>query len=76
MVVEPISYEEAQGKYEWEKAMEKEITIIEKNDTWELVDLSSQTKEIGVNWVYKVKYKLNGIIQKYKVRLVVKGYVQ
>lgn len=34
------------------------------------------TKSIRVKYVYKVKYKPDSIVQKYKVKLVVKGYAQ
>ena len=76
MVAEPMSYEEACGKEEWENSMQEEITAIEKNNTWELTDLPPGKKVIGVKWVYKVKYNDDGSIQRYKARLVVKGYVQ
>lgn len=35
-----------------------------------------EKKVIGVKWIYKTKYKPNGEIQKFKVRLVAKGYAQ
>lgn len=31
---------------------------------------------IGCKWVYRVKYKSAGTIERYKVRLVAKGYTQ
>ena len=33
-------------------------------------------KTIGCKWVFSTKYKSSGIIDKYKPRLVVKGYTQ
>jgi len=35
-----------------------------------------EVKAIGVKWVYKTKLKENGDIDKYKARLVSKGYAQ
>ena len=56
--------------------MDEEIKSIERNDTWELTSLSKGEKAIGVKWVYKVKKNVNGEIERYKVRLAVKGYSQ
>ena len=33
-------------------------------------------KKIGVKWVFKTKFNENGEVEKYKARLVVKGYAQ
>ena len=56
--------------------MNEEIHAIEKNDTWELTDLLADKKPIGVKWVYKTKYKPNGEVDRFKARLVSKGYKQ
>lgn len=37
---------------------------------------TSQWKEVGLKWIYKIKYKFNEEIKKYKVRLIVKGFFQ
>ncbi|XP_058186828.1 uncharacterized mitochondrial protein AtMg00820-like [Rhododendron vialii] len=73
---EPHNFEEAAKEEIWLKAMNEEITTIEKNHTWELVDLPKRTDVIGVKWVYKTKYKEDRSIQKHKARLVAKGYSQ
>eukprot|EP00253_Pinus_taeda_P030144 PITA_30144 len=54
--------------------MEEEIKAIEKNDTWELMNLLQGKEDIGVKWVYKTKSNAEGNIERHKVRLVVKGY--
>lgn len=74
--VEATSYNEAAKVIEWRKAMESEITAIERNNTWKLTNLSSGQKVIGLKWVFKLKMDTNGEIIKYKARLVAKGYVQ
>lgn len=56
--------------------MNEEITSIERNNTWELIDLPEGQKSIGVKWVYKTKLKEKGDVQKYKARFVAKGYKQ
>lgn len=35
--------------------MDQEIRSIEKNDTWDLVNLPPCVKKIGVKWIYKTK---------------------
>jgi hypothetical protein len=50
--------------------------MIEKNQTWELVDMSEHKKPIGVKWVYRTKLNADSTINKHKARLVVKGYAQ
>ena len=40
------------------------------------MELPDGEKQIGVKWIYKTKFKENGEVDKYKARLVVKGYAQ
>ncbi|KAH9715988.1 hypothetical protein KPL71_021282 [Citrus sinensis] len=56
--------------------MEDEIKMIHKNQTWELVDRPLHKKTIGVKWVYRTKLNADGSVNKFKTRLVVKGYAQ
>ncbi|GKB72446.1 ribonuclease H-like domain-containing protein [Tanacetum coccineum] len=58
------------------KAMNKEMDALYKNDTWDITDLPIGRKSIGGKWVYKIKYKSSGEIERYKARYVVKGYNQ
>ncbi|XP_072076479.1 uncharacterized protein [Arachis hypogaea] len=73
---EPLNFEKASKDNNWKKAMDEEIHAIKKNDTWELTDLPTDKKPIGVKWVYKTKYKPNGEVDCFKARLVAKGYKQ
>ncbi|KAI5348004.1 hypothetical protein L3X38_000891 [Prunus dulcis] len=75
-IVEPDSFEEADLDESWRHAMKAELEMIEKNNTWELVDRPFDKPVIGVKWVYKVKLNLDGTVQKNKARLVAKGYSQ
>lgn len=42
----------------------------------DLVNLPARKKAIGYRWVYKIKHSANGSIEKFKGRLVGKGYTQ
>jgi hypothetical protein len=75
-ICEPAEFEEAVKKSEWIEAMQEELRMIEKNDTWVLMDKPLHKKAIGVKWVYRTKQNADGSINKYKARLVVKGYAQ
>ncbi|CAI7881461.1 unnamed protein product [Closterium sp. NIES-53] len=61
---------------EWKKAMESELKSIEENGTWEMVELLKGRKAITSKWLFKIKSDADGKIERYKSRLVVKGYQQ
>ena len=44
--------------------------------TWDLVELPEGKQPIGCKCLYKPKFKTDGSIDKYKARLVTKGYSQ
>jgi hypothetical protein len=75
-IIEPENYQEAFGDKAWQEAMKEELEVIEKNNTWELVERPIDKPVIGVKWVYKTKFHLDGTVQKHKARLVAKGYAQ
>eukprot|EP00253_Pinus_taeda_P018303 PITA_18303 len=56
--------------------MNDEYASIMKNQTWELVELPENKVPIGSKWLYKTKFKADGTIDKFKERLVAKGYAQ
>ncbi|KAL8145624.1 hypothetical protein AgCh_003680 [Apium graveolens] len=70
------SYKEASSNPLWIEAMNKEIHALQENKTWELVDLPKGKKAIGSKWVYKVKLKADGSLDRCKARLVAKGFNQ
>ncbi|GKF03138.1 ribonuclease H-like domain-containing protein, partial [Tanacetum coccineum] len=74
--IEPTCYEEAILDSNWIDAMNAEIEALNENHTWEITDLPPNRKAIGNKWIYKVKYKSSGDIDRYKARLVVKGFNQ
>jgi hypothetical protein len=56
--------------------MIEELQSIEKNQTWELVNLPDKKKKIHVKWVFKVKLNPDGKVSKHKARLVPEGFIQ
>jgi hypothetical protein len=56
--------------------MKSEIQSLVYNKTWSITTLPSNAKALRGKWVYKIKKDVNGTIQKYKARYVVKGYLQ
>ncbi|KAL0322487.1 UNVERIFIED_CONTAM: Retrovirus-related Pol polyprotein from transposon RE1 [Sesamum angustifolium] len=73
---EPRTYSQACKDPNWVEAMAKELGDLETNDTWELTNLLPDKKAIGSKWVFKPKMNPNGSVERYKARLVVKGYNQ
>nr|KYP56919.1 Retrovirus-related Pol polyprotein from transposon TNT 1-94 [Cajanus cajan] len=76
VVLELAGYWDAKEDPKWRAAMQEELAMIEKNQTWELVEKPEDRKVIGVKWVFRTKLNANFSINKYKARLVVKGYAQ
>jgi hypothetical protein len=60
----------------WKRAMEEEMTYLDKNEAWDIVELPTERNPIGNKWVFKKKLNGEGKVEKYKARLVAKGYFQ
>ncbi|GJV88201.1 retrovirus-related pol polyprotein from transposon TNT 1-94 [Tanacetum coccineum] len=76
IITDLTTFCEAAGHLRWKEAMDAEIASIKKNQTWSLVILPDGAKAIGVKWIYKTKFNELGEVDKFKARLVVKGYAQ
>ncbi|MCO5561725.1 hypothetical protein L7F22_015348 [Adiantum nelumboides] len=74
--VEPTCFQDAISNENWGNAMDEEIVVLDVNQTWVLVPLPKGKKAIGCKWMYKVKHKFDGTIERYKARLVAKEYAQ
>lgn len=73
---EPATLDEALGDKNWAAAMQSEHQALLRNNTWHLVPPPKGKNIIGCKWVYKVKRKAHGTIDRYKDRLVAKGFKQ
>ncbi|KAE8706377.1 hypothetical protein F3Y22_tig00110393pilonHSYRG00025 [Hibiscus syriacus] len=75
-VTEPETFEEASQSSEWMTAMKEEIDALQQNQTWDLVPKIKDVKPISCKWIYKIKRHPDGSIERYKVRLVARGFSQ
>lgn len=73
---EAFTYTKAIVDFYWMKVMQTKISALQENNTWEVVELPDSKEAIRCKWVYKVKYNFNGTLDRYKVRLVAKGYTK
>ena len=74
---EPQSFKETMSSPKapyWKEATNDEVESILQNHMWELVDLPPGSKPLGYKWIFKKKMKADGSIDKYKAKLVIKGY--
>jgi hypothetical protein len=75
----PSTIEEAYSSPDadfWKEAIRSEMDSIMSNATWEVVERPYGCKPIGSKWVFKKKFRPDGTIERYKARLVIKGYSQ
>ena len=57
-------------------AADAEYQSLLENETWELVELPAGRKPISCKWVFKVKHDQTGKVERFKGRLVAKGFLQ
>jgi hypothetical protein len=74
--LEPKIFQEAMDDPRWQEAMEQEMNLIQKNQTWRLEDLPPNKVPITCKWVYKVKKSTARQLEKLKARLVARGFEQ
>jgi len=60
----------------WEITMQEEYDFLVVNNTWSLVPLPKGRKPISCKWVFKIKHGVDGEVERYKARLVARGFTQ
>ncbi|CAI7806952.1 unnamed protein product [Closterium sp. NIES-54] len=78
---EPATVQQALGgehREKWREAMDKELKALEDRNTWKVVPISvARNKTILTGkWVFRVKTKADGTIEKFKARWFVRGFDQ
>ena len=74
---DPTSFEEAMRSVhssKWFEAMEYEMRSMSSNKVWDLEEIPKGTKTVGCKWVYKTKYDSKRNVERFKARLMVKGF--
>jgi hypothetical protein len=56
--------------------MQEEYDSLMTNNTWTLVPLHVGRKPVSCKWVFKIKQGANGEVERYKAKLVARGFTQ
>lgn len=72
----PSTWQQAIKHEHWRKAMSSEFTSTCDNHTWDLEEAAEAMNVVGCRWVFTIKYHPDGTIDKYKARIVAKGFHQ
>ena len=73
---DPETFVEALGNPYWDAAMDEEYRSLMANGTLDLVPLPKGRKLFRCKWVYRTKYASDGSVERFKARLVSKGFSQ
>ncbi|KAA8528866.1 hypothetical protein F0562_036221 [Nyssa sinensis] len=74
--IESTCVSHALSQPEWCEAMSHELTALMKHGTWDLVPPPLNCNLVGCKWVFRVKRKPDGSVDRFKAHLVAKGYNQ
>ena len=73
------TYEEAKRHSDWPKwqdAIKAELTSLEKNSTWSVVERPKGANIVDCKWVLRIKKNAASEIEKYKAQLVARSFTQ
>ncbi|CAL1371911.1 unnamed protein product [Linum trigynum] len=72
----PSNYRQACGIPKWDATMTDEVTALEANQTWDVVDRTPDMSVVGSKWVYNIKMNPDGSLECFKARVVAQGFSQ
>ncbi|XXG68216.1 hypothetical protein AAC387_Pa06g1354 [Persea americana] len=73
---EPTTLTQALKDHKWRRAMSEEYDALVKNGTWALVPQDNSQNLVGCKWVFRTKRKSDGSVDRFKARMVAKGFHQ
>ena len=73
---EPSSVRQALQLPHWKIAMEAKYSTLVRNGTWQLVPKTEGMHIVQNKWIFKTKLKADGSLDKFKAKLVAKGFQQ
>ena len=73
---EPLAFSDADKYIAWYDAMCDEIKTLHSNHMWSLVPFHPSMNVVGSRWVYQIKCRVDGNIERYKACLVARGFTQ
>ncbi|GKD13118.1 putative RNA-directed DNA polymerase [Tanacetum coccineum] len=62
--------EQALKSEKWKNAIDDEMKALKKNETWDQCALPQGKKAVGCRWIFTVKYKPDGTVERYKARVL------
>ncbi|KAM0875014.1 hypothetical protein ACQ4PT_037075 [Festuca glaucescens] len=75
-VLEPTSYSDVVPHPKWQLAVTEKIATLERTGTWDVVTPPPSVRPTTCKWVYKIKTRSDGYLERYKALLVARGFQQ
>jgi hypothetical protein len=73
---EPFIFSNADKNEVWHDVRRDEIQALRSNNTWSLVPFHLSMNVVSSRWVYKIKNLVDDSVERYKARLVARGFTQ
>src|SRR3954463_7479126 len=76
---DPINFRQAMTSsysQKWIDAMKEEFKSMQDNQVWDLVPLPEGKRPIGCKWIFKTMRDSMGNVERYKARIITKGFTQ